>query len=58
MNRKKNVLKCPKCNEVFIFVMLSDKTLYCNKCEKYYKNKNGNVGEEPNLSYTKSNVYY
>ncbi len=56
--KNKNVLKCPNCDEMLTFLMPSGKTLYCNKCEKYYKNDNGNVGVETTSPYTKSNVYY
>lgn len=57
-DKNKSVLKCPNCNEVLTFLMPDAQTLYCNKCEKYYKNENGNVGEQTTSPYTKNNVYY
>lgn len=44
--KKGNILKCPNCDKQLTFLMPSGKTLYCNRCERYYKNNNGNVGEE------------
>lgn len=56
--RNENVLKCPKCNEKLTFLMPSGTTLYCDKCEKYYVNDNGKVGEETSNPYTRNDVLY
>ncbi len=56
--KKRNLLKCPNCNEPLSFLMPSGKTLYCNKCEKYYKNDNGTVGEETTSPYTNKKALY
>ncbi len=56
--KKKNILKCPNCDEPLTFLMPSGKTLHCNKCERYYKNDNGNVGEETTSPYAKKDVLY
>lgn len=56
--KKKNILKCPNCYEPLTFLMPGGKTLYCNRCERYYKNDNGNVGEETTSPYTRKDVLY
>lgn len=56
--KRKNVLKCPSCDGMLTFLMPDGHTLYCNKCEKYYKNDNGNVGEETTSPYTRKDVLY
>lgn len=56
--KNENVLKCPKCNEKLTFLMPSGTTLYCNKCEKYYINDNGKVGEETTSPYIRKDVLY
>lgn len=56
--KTKNILKCPNCDETLTFLMPSGKTLYCNKCERYYKNDNGNVGEETTSPYIRKDVLY
>lgn len=49
---------CPYCNVPLALLMPSGKTLYCNKCEKYFKNENGNVGDETTSPYTRKDVLY
>lgn len=39
------------CNEKLMFLMPDGSHLYCNKCEKYYLNNNGDVGDETTLPY-------
>lgn len=56
--KQKNTLKCPNCDEILTLLMPSGKTLYCNKCEKYYKNDNDNVGEETTSPYIRKDVLY
>ena len=45
-------IKCPACGDILIYLMLG-RLLYCKRCEKCYKNDNGNVGEETVLPYIK-----
>ncbi len=56
--KKKNILKCPNCNEPLTYLMPSGKILHCNKCKRYYKNDNGNVGEETISPYTRKDFLY
>lgn len=56
--KKKNILKCPNCDEPLTFLMPSGKTVHCNKCKRYYKNDNCNVGEETTPPYTRKDVLY
>ena len=50
--------KCPVCDGFLTRLMPDGATLYCNKCEKYYKNDNGNVGEETTSPYIRNDVLY
>lgn len=36
-----------------MFLMPDGSHLYCNRCEKYYSNNNGNVGDETTSPYNK-----
>lgn len=56
--RKLKQLKCPNCGEPLTFLMPDGKVLNCNKCNKYFKNNNGKVGEETSSPYTRNNVLY
>lgn len=47
----KNEMLCPNCKEKLMFLMPDGSHLYCNKCEKYYLNNNGKVGEETTSPY-------
>jgi len=51
----KDILKCPRCNERLMFLMPDGSHLYCNKCEKYYLNNNGDVGDETTSPYDDRN---
>lgn len=51
-------LKCPNCNEPLMFLMPDGTTLHCNKCNKYYINNNGSVGDETTSPYTRDDVLY
>ena len=54
----KFIPKCPACYEKLTFLMPDGQTLHCNKCGKYYKNENGDVGEETSSPYTRTDVLY
>ena len=54
----KFIPKCPVCYEKLTFLMPDGQTLHCNKCGKYYKNENGDVGEETSSPYTRTDVLY
>ena len=56
--KKNNILECPKCDGMLAFLMPDGKTLYCNKCEKYYKNDNGSVGVETTSPYQRKDILY
>lgn len=58
MVTNKELMLCPKCNEILSFSMPSGKYLYCDKCDKYYKNHNGIVGEETSNPENRDNVRY
>lgn len=51
-------LKCPNCNEPLTFLAPDGTRLHCNKCDKYYLNDNGSVGEETSTPYTRDDVLY
>lgn len=53
-----NILRCPICGARLSFMMPDGSTLYCNQCNKHFRNKNGTVGEECNSPYTRNDVYY
>lgn len=50
----KNETLCPNCNEKLMFLHPDGSYLYCNKCEKYYLNNNGDVGDETTSPYDKN----
>lgn len=52
------ILRCPSCGARLMFLMPDGSTLSCNKCNKYFRNKNGTVGEECGSPYTRKDVYY
>lgn len=47
----RNEKLCPNCNEKLMFLHPDGSHLYCNKCEKYYLNNNGDVGDETTSPY-------
>lgn len=49
---------CPSCGTALTFLMPTGKKLYCDKCNKYYLNDNGNVGDETSSPYTRNDVLY
>ena len=51
-------LKCPVCGENLMYMQPDASTLYCKKCNKYFKNNNGTVGEETSYPYTDPNADY
>ncbi len=51
-------LKCPICGENLMYMEPDATTLYCRKCNKYFKNNNGTVGEEASYPYTDPNAEY
>ena len=55
---KIKVLHCPICGEPLMFMEPDGTTLYCKKCNKYFKNNNGSVGEETTSPYTEPNALY
>ena len=50
-------LKCPICGDNLMY-MHHATTLCCRKCNKYFKNNNGVVGEETSYPYTDPNADY
>lgn len=52
------ILRCPICGAPLGFLMPDGSTLYCHKCDKHFRNKNGTVGEECGSPYTRKDVYY
>ena len=57
-NNNNNELICPNCKERLTLLMPGGTKLYCKKCEKYYLNNNGSVGEETTSPYNKKDVMY
>ncbi|MBQ8625964.1 MAG: hypothetical protein IJ419_07380 [Agathobacter sp.] len=53
-----SILICPVCGARLSFMMPNGSTLYCNQCNKHFRNKNGTVGEECDSPYTRNDVYY
>ena len=41
-----------------MFLEPDNTRLHCNKCDKYYINDNGSVGEETSTPYTRDDVLY
>lgn len=60
-NDKKSVCLIPKManrHGLITGASGSGKTLYCKKCNKYFENNNGSVGEETSSPYTDLNADY
>lgn len=57
-DNSKVILHCPECNNNLMFMMPDGKTLWCNKCNKYFINNNGSVGSETDTPYNKNDVLY
>lgn len=57
-NAQSSILMCPVCGARLMFLMPSGTTLYCNKCDKHFRNKNGTVGEECDSPYKRTDVLY
>ena len=57
VTEEKEILLCPVCNESLMY-MEQGNTLYCQKCEKFFKNDNGTVGEEATNPYKNKNAMY
>ncbi|MBO6244409.1 MAG: hypothetical protein J6O41_07635 [Clostridia bacterium] len=51
-------LKCPICGDNLMYMQPDSTTLCCRKCNKYFKNNNGVVGEEASYPYTDPNTDY
>ena len=51
-------LRCPYCNERLMILAPDGTTLYCKKCNKYFKNNNGSVGEETVSPYSDDSALY
>lgn len=49
---------CPNCGEPLMYLMPGGQVLKCNNCNKYFKNNNGEVGEETSSPYTRNDVLY
>ena len=58
VERANNMLLCPNCGFKLIFLMPDGKNLHCTKCEKYYLNNDGSVGNETTSPYDKTDVLY
>lgn len=56
--RKLEQPKCPNCGTPLTFLMPDGQVLSCNKCNKYFKNNHGKVGEETSSPYTRNDVLY
>ena len=55
---KREIPTCPICGKRLMFLMPSGTVLFCNKCNKHFKNENNKAGEECDSPYTKRNVRY
>lgn len=56
--RKLNYPICPNCGERLMFLIPDGQFLSCNKCDKYFKNNDGRVGEETSSPYTINDALY
>ena len=57
-NAQTRILMCPSCGARLTFLMPDGSTLYCHKCDKHFRNKNGTVGEECGSPYKRTDVLY
>ena len=57
-NNNQEFYKCHICGEDLMFMMPDAMTLYCKKCDKYFKNNYGDVSEETSYPYTDKNADY
>lgn len=53
-----SVLNCPICGEKLMYLMPDGAVLSCNKCNKYFVNENGKVGEETKSPYADNSLLY
>lgn len=58
VKKEKKIPACPNCGERLMFLMPDGQVLSCNKCNKYYKNNNGEAGEETSSPYNRNDVLY
>lgn len=58
VKKEKKIPVCPNCGEKLMFLMPDGQVLSCNKCNKYYKNNNGETGEETSSPYKRNDVLY
>lgn len=58
VKKEKKIPVCPNCGERLMFLMPDGQVLSCNKCNKYYKNNNGEAGEETSSPYNRNDVLY
>lgn len=54
----RKILICPHCGNMLSYLMPSGRILNCNKCNKYYRNDNGKVGEETDRPKYAENILY
>lgn len=52
------ILKCPICGENLMFMEPDGNTLHCRKCNKFFKNNNGAVGDETTDPYPDPTALY
>ena len=57
-NQRRPIPLCPICNGRLTFLMPDGCTLYCDKCQKYFKNENGVAGKECGTPYKRKDVLY
>lgn len=58
VKKEKKIPVCPNCGERLMFLMPDGQVLSCDKCNKYYKNNNGEIGDETSSPYTRNDVLY
>lgn len=56
--KKQNILVCPICNKPLMFMAPDGRVLHCGTCNKYYKNNDGEVGEETTTPYVNKDFLY
>lgn len=57
-HNKYQQLAYSNCSSPLMFCMPDGKVLCCNKCNKYFINDNGTVGDETSTPYTRNEVLY